>query len=128
MLTKARHPEHDHRARAGTRRPFPDLPVSNPEIREAMQKGLELCADKVKPDILIGTDPDCDRCGAAVPDQRRLSPDFRQRDGCHPAGLYLPQPHRDAAYAAKPGCGHDNCLDRLWSTPWRALWRGAARV
>ena len=32
-----------------------------------MQKGLELC-DTVKPDILLGTDPDCDRCGTAVPD------------------------------------------------------------
>ena len=40
---------------------------SRPEIREAMQKGLELC-DKVHPDLLLGTDPDCDRCGTAVPD------------------------------------------------------------
>ena len=46
---------------------FPTCPYPNPEIREAMQKGLELC-DKVKPDLLLGTDPDCDRCGAAVPD------------------------------------------------------------
>ena len=46
---------------------FPTCPYPNPEIREAMQKGLELC-DTVKPDIMIGTDPDCDRCGAAVPD------------------------------------------------------------
>lgn len=46
---------------------FPTCPYPNPEIREAMQKGLDLC-DKVHPDILIGTDPDCDRCGTAVPD------------------------------------------------------------
>lgn len=46
---------------------FPTCPYPNPEIREAMQKGLDLC-DKVKPDLLIGTDPDCDRCGTAVPD------------------------------------------------------------
>ena len=52
---------------------FPTCPYPNPEIREAMQKGLELC-DAVKPDILlgtdlmIGTDPDCDRMGSAVPD------------------------------------------------------------
>lgn len=46
---------------------FPTCPYPNPEIREAMEKGLELCA-QVKPDILIGTDPDCDRCGTAVPD------------------------------------------------------------
>ena len=46
---------------------FPTCPYPNPEIREAMQKGLELC-DKVHPDVLLGTDPDCDRCGTAVPD------------------------------------------------------------
>ncbi|MCI7638650.1 MAG: phospho-sugar mutase, partial [Clostridiales bacterium] len=46
---------------------FPTCPSPNPEIREAMQKGLELC-DKVRPDLLLGTDPDCDRCGTAVPD------------------------------------------------------------
>ena len=28
---------------------------------------MELC-DKVRPDLLLGTDPDCDRCGTAVPD------------------------------------------------------------
>ena len=46
---------------------FPTCPYPNPEIREAMELGLR-CCDRVKPDILIGTDPDCDRCGAAVPD------------------------------------------------------------
>ena len=46
---------------------FPTCPYPNPEIREAMEEGLRLC-DKVKPDLLIGTDPDCDRMGAAVPD------------------------------------------------------------
>lgn len=46
---------------------FPTCPYPNPEIREAMEKGLELC-DKVHPDLLLGTDPDCDRCGTAVPD------------------------------------------------------------
>lgn len=46
---------------------FPTCPYPNPEIREAMEKGLELC-DEIKPDLLLGTDPDCDRCGVAVPD------------------------------------------------------------
>lgn len=46
---------------------FPTCPYPNPEIREAMETGLKLC-DEVKPDLLIGTDPDCDRMGAAVPD------------------------------------------------------------
>lgn len=46
---------------------FPTCPYPNPEIREAMETGLELC-DTVHPDLMIGTDPDCDRMGAAVPD------------------------------------------------------------
>lgn len=46
---------------------FPTCPYPNPEIREAMEEGLRLC-DEMKPDLLIGTDPDCDRMGAAVPD------------------------------------------------------------
>ena len=44
---------------------FTTCPFPNPEIREALQKGLELC-EKVKPDLLLATDPDCDRCGIAV--------------------------------------------------------------
>ena len=46
---------------------FPTCPYPNPEIREAMEKGLALCR-KVKPDLLLGTDPDCDRMGVAVPE------------------------------------------------------------
>ena len=46
---------------------FPTCPYPNPEIREAMEEGLRLCG-QVHPDLLIGTDPDCDRMGAAVPD------------------------------------------------------------
>lgn len=48
---------------------FPTCPYPNPEIREAMEEGLRLCGE-VHPDLLIGTDPDCDRMGAAVPDGR----------------------------------------------------------
>ncbi len=43
---------------------FLTCPYPNPEIREALQKGLELC-EKVQPDLLA-TDPDCDRVGIAV--------------------------------------------------------------
>ncbi len=46
---------------------FPPCPYPNPEIREAMELGLALCR-KVKPDLLLGTDPDCDRMGVAVPE------------------------------------------------------------
>ena len=46
---------------------FPTCPFPNPEIKEALAKGLELCKT-VKPDLLLATDPDCDRVGIAVPD------------------------------------------------------------
>lgn len=46
---------------------FPTCPYPNPEIREAMETGLALCRN-VKPDLLLGTDPDCDRMGVAVPE------------------------------------------------------------
>ena len=46
---------------------FTTCPYPNPEFKEALQKGLELC-DKEKPDLLLATDPDCDRVGIAVPD------------------------------------------------------------
>lgn len=47
---------------------FPTCPFPNPEIKEALSLGLELCK-KVKPDLLLATDPDCDRVGIAVPDK-----------------------------------------------------------
>lgn len=45
---------------------FPTCPYPNPEFREALEKGLELC-DKVHPDLMLATDPDADRMGVAVP-------------------------------------------------------------
>ena len=45
---------------------FPTCPYPNPEIREALQKGLDLC-ESVKPDLLLANDPDADRVGIAVP-------------------------------------------------------------
>ncbi|WP_343274529.1 phospho-sugar mutase [Ligaoa zhengdingensis] len=44
---------------------FTTCPFPNPEIREALQKGLDLC-EKENPSILLATDPDCDRVGIAV--------------------------------------------------------------
>lgn len=44
---------------------FPTCPFPNPEIREALQRGLELCKTE-RPDLLLATDPDCDRVGIAV--------------------------------------------------------------
>lgn len=45
---------------------FPTCPYPNPEVREALRLGLE-CCDRVKPDLLLATDPDTDRVGIAVP-------------------------------------------------------------
>ena len=45
---------------------FPTCPYPNPEVREALELGLDYC-DRVKPDLLLATDPDTDRVGIAVP-------------------------------------------------------------
>lgn len=46
---------------------FPTAPYPNPEIRQAFDRALVL-AETVEPDLLLATDPDCDRVGIAVPD------------------------------------------------------------
>ena len=46
---------------------FLTCPYPNPEIREAMQKGIDLC-EEVHPDLLLATDPDADRVGVACKD------------------------------------------------------------
>ncbi|MFV0516181.1 MAG: phospho-sugar mutase [Aminipila sp.] len=56
---------------------FPTCPYPNPEKREALQLGLQKCDKLAKeaiakgskediPDLLLATDPDCDRIGIAV--------------------------------------------------------------
>lgn len=44
---------------------FPTCPYPNPEIKEAMTLGMEY-AKKYNADLLLATDPDCDRVGIAV--------------------------------------------------------------
>lgn len=44
---------------------FPTCPYPNPEIREAMELGLKYAAE-CNADLLLTTDPDCDRVGIAV--------------------------------------------------------------
>ncbi|MCR5263904.1 MAG: phospho-sugar mutase, partial [Clostridiales bacterium] len=46
---------------------FPTCPFPNPEIREAMELGLRYC-ERTGADLMLATDPDCDRCGIAVRD------------------------------------------------------------
>ncbi len=46
---------------------FPTAPYPNPEIRQAFECALKL-AETEQPDLLLATDPDCDRVGIAVKD------------------------------------------------------------
>lgn len=45
---------------------FPTAPYPNPEIKQAFECALKLAETK-KPDLLLATDPDCDRVGIAIP-------------------------------------------------------------
>ncbi len=47
---------------------FPTCPFPNPEIRQSFEEALKI-ADGFKADLLLATDPDCDRVGIAVLDQ-----------------------------------------------------------
>lgn len=47
---------------------FPTCPYPNPEIREAMELGMTY-ASRCGADLLLATDPDCDRVGVAVRDR-----------------------------------------------------------
>ena len=44
---------------------FPTCPYPNPEEKDALNEGIKLCK-KINADILLATDPDCDRVGIAV--------------------------------------------------------------
>ena len=44
---------------------FPTCPYPNPEIRETLSLGLEYCKEN-NADLMLATDPDCDRVGIAV--------------------------------------------------------------
>ena len=55
---------------------FPTCPYPNPEICEAMELGLQYCS-KTGADLLLATDPDCDRIGVMCKDGNgyvRLNP------------------------------------------------------
>lgn len=47
---------------------FPTCPYPNPEMRKAMELGIKY-AKKYDADLLLATDPDCDRVGIAVKDK-----------------------------------------------------------
>lgn len=63
---------------------FPTCPKPNPELREALRLGLETAA-REGADLLVATDPDCDRVGVAV---RERGGDYRVLTG-NEVGLLL---------------------------------------
>lgn len=63
---------------------FPTCPFPNPEIKEALAKGLEL-SQKIGADMLLATDPDCDRVGIAV----REGEDYRLLTGNQVGALLM---------------------------------------
>ena len=63
---------------------FPTCPYPNPEIREAMELGLQYC-ERTGADLLLATDPDADRCGIAV---KTASGDYQLLSG-NEVGLLL---------------------------------------
>ena len=105
---------------------FPTCPYPNPEIRQAMELGLQYC------DTRAPRHPHRHRPGLRplrhrrARRQGRLPPHLRQRDGRHPAGFHLPQPHRQRHDAGKPRRRHDDRLDRHGHGRRQQIRRGAA--
>ncbi len=66
---------------------FPTCPYPNPEKKEALALGITLCQDLAKngsaPDLLLATDPDCDRVGIAVKCNELVNgnPDYQLMSG-----------------------------------------------
>lgn len=50
---------------------FPTCPYPNPEVREAMELGISL-AQRTESELVLATDPDCDRVGIAVKQGREF--------------------------------------------------------
>ena len=46
---------------------YSTVEVPNPEFKETLSMGIDL-ANKIKADVVFGTDPDCDRLGVAIRD------------------------------------------------------------
>lgn len=86
---------------------FPTCPYPNPEIKEALACGLKLCETE-KPDLLLATDPDCDRVGIAVPRRRPLRAVHRQRSRRAAPRIHLQGAYRSRHHAQEPRCGKDH--------------------
>ncbi len=72
---------------------FPTCPYPNPEKEEALALGLALCRQLSKegnaPDLLLATDPDCDRVGIAVREMDEAGKEDYQLITGNEAGILL---------------------------------------
>ena len=102
---------------------FPTCPYPNPEIKEAMALGMEY-ARRCHADLLLATDPDCDRVGIAVKDKNgEYVPAFRQRDRHPAAGLRLLSAGQTRQNARRPGDGENHRYHRHGPADCRPLRR-----
>lgn len=71
---------------------FPTCPYPNPEKREALELGLSVCKNLANeainlgnlndiPDLLLATDPDCDRIGIAIYENKREEATYKLLTG-----------------------------------------------
>lgn len=90
---------------------FPTCPYPNPEIREALQKGLDLCKT-VKPDLLLATDPDCDRVGIAVNQHGEYVLMTGNEVGILLLNFIAQCKTEPRHHAEGPGRGHNDCFHR----------------
>lgn len=80
---------------------FPTCPFPNPEIREAFNEALKLSETK-KADLLLATDPDCDRVGIAVLTDGEYKLLTGNDVGCLLVDYILSQKQANGALADKP--------------------------
>ena len=80
---------------------FPTCPFPNPEIREAFNEALKL-AETEKADLLLATDPDCDRVGIAVLTNGEYQLLSGNEVGCLLCDYILGQKQAKGALAEKP--------------------------
>ena len=80
---------------------FPTCPFPNPEIREAFNEALKL-AEAKKADLLLATDPDCDRVGIAVLTNGAYKLLTGNDVGCMLCDYILGQKQMKRALAEKP--------------------------
>lgn len=80
---------------------FPTCPFPNPEIRQAFNEALKIAETK-KVDLLLATDPDCDRVGIAVLDNGEYKLLSGNEVGCLLTDYILSQKKKKGLLAASP--------------------------